>query len=256
MRADPVSLAERTAAPSLRDSLALAARKAMRIEHRRIAGRPALVIDGLYADPLAVRRLALDLDFYRPAGLYPGRFGFLSLRPQPLLALLNDLLGDALGRRLEFSPYYQDLSFAKVTTAPEGLAALQRQPHFDTFCDFAGVVYLGPLAPTEGGTSFWRHRRTGLDRAPGERPPSGAPAGPPGEIERMMLEGVTDLPDGYPVQSSLHWDLVEVVPMRFNRLVAYDARAFHSPHIPRFEPADDPDRVRLTQSLFLDFAPS
>ncbi len=243
--------------PSLRDSLALADRRRMKVERLEIGGRPALIVDGLYADPEAVREVALSLDFHRTAGLYPGCFAYLSIQPLVLLALLNDLLAEPLGRGLTFSPYYRDLTFAMTMTPPERLAPLQRQPHFDTFCDFAGVIYLGPQeGDWEGGTSFWRHRRTGLERAPGDRAAGERSAsGGVGEVERMMLEGVVDLPDGYPVQSGAHWEIASVVPMRFNRLVAYDARAFHSPHIPTFLPAADPRHGRLTQNLFLEFLP-
>ncbi|CAN5259035.1 hypothetical protein BH10PSE4_BH10PSE4_03390 [soil metagenome] len=248
----PASLA--AAAPAsvagLRDILALADRRHMAVEHRVIAGAPAVVIDGVYADPWAVRRLALELDFQRPAGLYPGRFATVSIRPRGLEALLNDLLSPRLGRRLVFSPYYGDTTFAIIETPPDALVPLQRQPHYDTFCDFAGVVYLSRRGGAPGGTSFWRHRRTGLTRAPGERlsvAPETARA-----AERLLLEGITELPPGYPVETSVHWALTEVVDMRFNRLVAYDARAFHSPHITRFESPSDRTRARLTQSLFLD----
>ena len=242
----------------LRQILALADPGAMAVEHRVIGGSPAVVVDGLYADPQAVQGLALELDFERPGGLYPGRFAAVSIRPRGLEALVNTLLGPRLGRRLGFSPYYGDTTFARVETPPSDLGPMQRQPHYDTFCDYAGVVYLGPRSGrgtgAAGGTSFWRHRRTGLVRAPGERLSPGPDTAR--SIERLLLEGLTDLAPGYLVQSNSHWEMTELVEMRFNRLVVYDARAFHSPHITRLAPAGDRAATRLTQSLFLDVVPA
>lgn len=244
-------LAERS---GLGDSLALAERETMQIQHRQIAGAPALIIDGVYADPHAVRQLALKLDFARSAGLYPGHFAALSIRPRGLEQLLNTLLEPLLKERLVFSPYYGETTFAIIDTPPEALMPMQRQPHYDTFCDVAGVIYLDPNPSARGGTSFWRHRASGMTRAAGRRGQVGPEVAR--EVERMLLAGLTDLPDGYLVDTNAHWALTDLVEMKFNRLVVYDARAFHSPHISAFERSADRTRARLTQSLFLDIVPA
>lgn len=239
--------------PGCHEAFALADPGDMAVTHLTIAGRPAVIVDGLYADPAAARRIALSLNFEGKAGLHPGRFASVAIEPHDQLALLNTLLAPRLNRSLVPSPYYRDLTFAVMTTPPQALEPLQRQPHFDTFCDFAGVVYLGPTGPSEGGTSFWRHQRTGLERAPGERSAQTAEATL--DLRRLMLEGLTSLSTGYPVATTVHWEMTQLAPLRLNRLVAYDARVFRAPHVTRFEPPDDPERARITQNLFLDFAP-
>ena len=130
------------------------------------AGTPVLVIDRLYRRPDYVRRLALSLDFYRTAGFYPGFFAFVSLSQEPLLNLVNECLFPRLGRELAIHPFYQELTFAVVTKHASELVPAQRIPHYDNFCDVAGVVYLNPPAQCIGGTSFWRHRATMLEMAP------------------------------------------------------------------------------------------
>src|SRR4051812_2372643 len=81
-----------------RSSLNLASRCEMGIESIDIAGTSAVIVDNVFANPDAVRGLALSLDFHRDAGLYPGFLGFVSLQPVGLLELLNDLLEMRLGR--------------------------------------------------------------------------------------------------------------------------------------------------------------
>jgi hypothetical protein len=244
------------------DCLRVAQRSAMRIQEMDIGGCPALVVDGVYADPWALRQLALEQDFSRRAGNYPGGFAVLPHAPGELLALINDLLAQRLGARLAFSPHYRNLTLAAAFTPPEALAPLQRQAHFDSFCDYAGIVHLSPDDAAAGagtdagasGTSFWRHRRTGWERAPLDRlsvDPVTAR-----QIEQVMLEGLVMPASGYPVESNLLWCLASIVPRRFNRLLVYDARVFHAPHIPHFMPAADLAGVRMTQNLFLNRVPA
>lgn len=164
-----------------------------------------------------------------------------------------------------------DRQQAAAFAPPESLSPLQKQAHFDSFCDYAGIVHLSPDEPgtaaaedvaVDGdlarrvacGTSFWRHRRTGWERAPLDR--LGVDPDTARQIEQVMLEGLVLPSTGYPVESNLLWRLVKIVPRRFNRLVVYDARVFHAPHIPHFVPAAGLAGVRMTQNLFLNRAPA
>src|SRR5262245_36217199 len=164
----PMPDAPATPGTSLLDPDAFALNEdALRVESRPIAGRPLLVVDGVYKHPDRARRLALALDFDRQAGLYPGRMAGVASGTGDLLRLVNRLLPGAAGRSLAVHPDYRgQLTFALLRQGGRDLRPLQRQPHFDAFCDVAGVLYLSRPEDCQGGTSFWRHRRSGLEYAP------------------------------------------------------------------------------------------
>jgi hypothetical protein len=226
------------------------------------------VLDGFYRDPGYVRDLALSLDYYRTNGLYPGFFAFASISAEPSLRLINmnGTQRQPPAEPLVFNRHYQkDFVFGIVTRAPGELQPLQRQPHFDNFCDYAGVVYLNLPEQCSGGTSFWRHRQTGLQAAP--RQGSAAydalslALGDDDEsrlMGRLMREGLAAASRGYPTESTAAWELLTVIPMRYNRCIVYDARLFHSLHIEEASFGVSLDERRLTQNLFFDFgsAPS
>lgn len=235
-----------------RAALALNDRADMDVQHVEVGGTPALVVDNVYRRPEYVRRLALDLDFHRPAGGYPGYFAFATISAMPALELVNDLMRDVLGHELGFTDGYRDdLVFAVMTREEHELTPGQRKPHTDGFCDYAGLIYLNLPEQCAGGTSFWRHRRTGLEGAPGSdaanpvlaKLAAASPAAP-GE------EDDADLPDGYLLESNATWERAQVLPMAFNRLVFYSSYLYHSPW---YDPRDFGtalDERRLTQNLY------
>ena len=65
-----------------------------------------------------------------------------------------------------------------------------------------------------------------------------------------MQQGLADAPPGYPNASSAVWELEKVVPMQYNRLVLYNARLFHSPHVTGEGFGDTKQTRRLTQNLY------
>jgi hypothetical protein len=232
-----------------------------RVEARTIAGRRLFVVDDVYQYPDEVRRFALGLDFDLQAGMYPGRLASVPGDTAPLLALVNALIAGA-GRSLVIHPPYRGgLTFALLGQAGRDLRPLQRQPHFDSFCDFAAVLYLSRPEDCQGGTSFWRHRRSGLEYAPHKGDPhsagllaSFAARDEWHLISKMMKDGLAEVGPGYITESNGRWEQVDVVEMRCNRLVMYDGRLFHSVHVPRPDWQPDLERPRLTQNLYLDWA--
>ena len=130
-----------------------------------VANAPVVVIDNLYRKPELVRQFALSLDFHHKAGYYPGGYAFISYQSRKLLGLCNYALRDKLDRRLIFNPGYKDTAFGQIWTPAEELIPVQKQPHYDYFSDYGGVVYLNPNDDGSSGTSFWRHVKTGLEDA-------------------------------------------------------------------------------------------
>ncbi|MEO6359092.1 MAG: DUF6445 family protein [Sphingomicrobium sp.] len=128
---------------------------------------PVLTIDGIYHDPAAVRRRALELDYVVPPYPYPGRiaeydqsdFGIAEL-VRKMLHLVNSAylprvppiqIGDrAIG---SFDKLHTD--FAIVDVHPDQLRDLQREPHIDNVPVF-GLIYLNEAE--RGGTMFFRRK--------------------------------------------------------------------------------------------------
>jgi hypothetical protein len=247
--------------PSLHDPDLFALADAPRVETRQIAGRRVFVVDDVYRHPDQVRHFALGLDLDLKAGMYPGRLASVPGDTAPLLGLVNGLMADS-GRSLAIHPHYRGrLTFAVLSQPGGVLHPLQRQPHFDGFCDFAAVLYLSRPEDCQGGTSFWRHRRSGLEYAPQKDDPRSAALLEPFAardewhlISKMMKDGLAEVGPGYITKSNGCWERIDVVEMRCNRLVMYDGRLFHSVHVPRPDWQPDPDRPRLTQNLYLDWA--
>lgn len=138
--------------------------------------------------------------------------------------------------------------FSLVTTPPEDLAVIQRVPHFDDLKNwyFATVHYLGP--GTFGGTGIFRHRPTGFERITQDRYREYAE-----KAEAHMQEhGIP--PPKYVDSSTDHYELIETIEYRPNRLIVYPGNLLHSGLVqPGRDIGWDPRTGRLTANLFIDF---
>jgi hypothetical protein len=234
----------------------------MRVQRMQIAGRWLIVVDGVYKDPDAVRRFALDQQYGPGGGVYPGRFARVPFATDSLLALAHELLPSPHGGRLVSHPDYRGLTaFAIPTVKGRDLSRVQQQPHADGFCDYAAVVYLSRPEDCVGGTSFWRHRRARLAYAPANGDPLTIKAirrygsGSPIQLLRaMMHEALAEPIRGYIMESNRIWVRLRVVAMRLNRLVLYDANLFHAIHPPRSNWVPDLEHPRLSQNLYVKLA--
>src|SRR5204862_5368387 len=95
-------------------------------------------------------------------------------------------------------------------------------------CDWAAVVYLNKDRDGEPGTRFYRHRETGMAVHTGE----------PGTVWPHLRDGgKLDM-----------WEVTLTVPMRFNRLVLYNANMFHRNACAWGSSVHD---SRLVQSIFI-----
>lgn len=80
-------------------------------------------------------------------------------------------------------------------------------------------------------------------------------AGTPIQLLRQMIDETLAEPiGGYITRSNENWELLDVVEMRPNRLVIYDANLLHSIYAPRTDWAPEPARPRLTQNLYVNWA--
>jgi hypothetical protein len=137
--------------------------------------------------------------------------------------------------------------FSLTTPPPKALGPLQRTPHFDasTPHHMAALLYL--CNDEQGGTGFYRHNATGLQRITADN------------RERYLDVYYEEVNARRPAQryfdrSDDRFMLLGAIPARFNRMVVYPGSMLHSACInPALSICSDPRAGRLTVNTFYDF---
>src|SRR5690349_21610358 len=155
--------------------------------------------------------LATSAHFIDAGSNYPG---IRAPVPPPyvraLLSALGPLIEEALGQLPE-----DDLdlcAFSMVTSQAGDLRASQRIPHFDG-PEPRRIAFLHYLcAPGQGGTSFYRHRASGLEIVQ------------PADVEDYRCRLASELrtrppPPEYVTGDTALFERVHCVPAAFNRLL-------------------------------------
>jgi hypothetical protein len=204
---------------------------------------PVIIIDGFSSDPRALIARAATADFIDAGPVYPGvRAPTPSAYVDTLLAATAALMEQHFGAAPADT---MDLcAFSMVTTPPAQLRPIQRIPHFDGPEDerIAFLHYL--CAPHQGGTSFYRHRATGLERIRRDR------------VDEYRSLVVAELKADKPAQDyagedSANFERIHRVDAAFNRLVIYPGNALHSGDISANTVlSEDPHAGRLTINGF------
>lgn len=161
----------------------------------------------------------------------------------------------------QWSAFFLQSRFGLITMTAEEAPGVAH-PHVDEFGFAAAVIYLCAPARCHGGTVLCRHRGTGIQTLPpfaADLPLSlvhrlthtqsystvaemlskqpQASAGPPGQrriltreqqesVWNRLMEGAPS-PRRYMTESDSHWEILEQVDMRFNRLVVYPTWQLH-----------------------------
>lgn len=178
---------------------------------------PLTIIDDAHPAPAVLQEEAQCAEFRRDEGdYYPGlRASVSDTYPSWLEGLLAGI-GNFSGARVIRS------SFALAADDPARLAPIQRIPHFDdtdpSIC--AVVHYL--CAPPHGGTSFYRHLRTGFERIDASR----IPAWRQGLAEDAKEHGMP--PAAYWSGNTARFERTGIAELRFNRLIVYPASCLHA----------------------------
>ena len=173
-----------------------------------------LMVDDFLADPHEARRQALALN-YDPKlknGNYPG---LLSETPLPIGGLersVSKLLGTEV-RGAKGTVHGQ----CRLTRRNDkGLSGVHIDPAF-----YSGILYLSAPEHCRGGTDFYRHRRTGLERVPTQQV----------DVVRAGYDDVNalieDVVNADTLKSS-KWERTFTAPMRFNRLILFSPWMFHN----------------------------
>lgn len=173
---------------------------------------PYLTVDGILADPSAVRAAALALPYLPAPAHYPGRLARFPAGDPSLTAFLGKVLALVTreylprlpqlpgGARLSM-PRGADSDFAITDTHPSQLRAEQREPHVDAVPVF-GLLYLNE--EPRGGTLFFKPRA--ISTAPGAQP-------------------------GYPSVAHERYEVCGHIEGLYNRLAIYPGFVLHSGEI-------------------------
>lgn len=183
-----------------------------------------IIIDDFYPDPDKVREHILSKGFDdKSYGNYPGVMSRERVIFPEFEKIFNDLTGDTLTPSP--SPFTGQFRSTKKSDI-----ALQHI-HFDPNCipGWAGVVFMSkPEDYTlqngnvmDVGTSFWKHKRTGLEEIPLTEE----------DLKKYgwnNKEDVTNFLETEGMDESL-WIKQLTIPFKYNRLVLFRPWLFHSP---------------------------
>ncbi len=171
-----------------------------------------LAVDDFYTDPMAVREMALGLDYY-PSGYHKGKRTELKYIIEGTREKIEQLLGKKI-YNWSSQPYNGVFQYC---TPSDPIVY-----HYDNQ-KYAGVVFLTPDAPPESGTSFYRHKKINwLMKDP--------------SVYAMWenqntLNKFCDIIMGTEHDDFLDgtkWEEVDRIGNKFNRFAMWDAKLIHS----------------------------
>ena len=192
-----------------------------------------LMIDDFLANPDAARSAALGLG-YDPANKHGNYPGLLSDRPLAIPGL-DETVGKLIGQPVKPAPGTSHNHCRLTLKGDRGVSGVHVDPAF-----YSGILYLSRPQDCRGGTDFFRHRRTGLDRVPAtlEGVHAAGYAHPDALVEEVV-NGDTLKPS--------KWERSFTAPMRYNRLILFSPWAFHN-SAPGF--GDRAENGRLVHLMF------
>ncbi len=205
-----------------------------------------LVIDNALLNADAIRDYACQYgQFNTPeATQYPGLnaplpAGFMT----PMAKALRPLLAPAFGVPVQQSVTCHGY-FGLVTLPPDALSKVQVMPHVDLIGHqrLAVLVYL--CDASQGGTAFYRHKSSGLERLTGDNFTAYTAA-----MNAEMAEGA--IPQTYVQDDHPRFERIGFTESRYNRLVVYNSNLLHSGMVKPDILSPDPRLGRLTMNIFI-----
>ena len=199
-----------------------------------------IVIDDFYADPMAIRQKALELD-YPPPGAeqnFPGRNSKQRLMPPKLEDLISEITGERLAPGMKVAH-----CVCRAAMAGDD-EKRQYYVHIDPGMAWSGILYLTLPERCRGGTEFYRHIATDSERTPLY----------PDELKAAGVRNYWEAADSIIRNDSndlSKWELTMTVPMRFNRLVLLRPWMWHTAGISF---GDSLENCRLVQLFFFEGA--
>lgn len=207
---------------------------------------PLLVVDNFIKDAQSLVDFCLaNNNFTKSDRFYPG----LRMEgPQKYMAAMHFYLGELFHAifGLQKDKWQSGRSlYSMVVLPPEQLNIQQCIPHVDSFSRSAIACVHFLCDDTKGGTSLYRHKKTGFECIDEQRVE---------EYNQVAIaEGVLDLPQkSYMNGSNYFFKQIACVDAKFNRLVVYPSAVLHSGNIaPDFDFDPNPVSGRLTLNSFI-----
>jgi hypothetical protein len=171
------------------------------------------VIDDFLRNAETVRAQALSLT-YAVGGRFPGLNSVQKLRIEGLDEVISSLVREPVR-----APWSDDFSHGscRVALASDDKPA---RIHIDQ-SHWSGILYLSRPEDCQGGTEFFRHKRTGTDRVPMD----------PENLRKIGYSSYKELQEDILDKDALdrsNWEHTMTVPMRFNRLVLLQPHYWHT----------------------------
>lgn len=218
-----------------------------RVDHVGNARAPVLVIENAWPDPQALIDIAASrTDFSNRSLYYPGQRSHAPAEyVNTLIPSLRELMRSTFGIEGELT--ITEAAFSIVLTPPEKLVPFQRVPHFDSADPnrFAVLHYLCG-GDRGGGTSFYRHRSSGLEVITADVHDDYI------KTVNSEVKAVGMPPARYPEGDSELFERIARYEAVFNRILVYRGNMLHSVNVPPdFEPDPNPRTGRLTLNTFL-----
>jgi len=173
-----------------------------------------LMVDDFLGNPDVARAAALALG-YDPANKHGNYPGLLSDRPLEIPGL-DDTVSRLIGHAVKAAPDTSHNHCRLTLKGDRGRSGVHIDPAF-----YSGILYLSRPQDCRGGTDFFRHKRTGLDRVPASL--EGVQAAGYADHDALIEEVV----NGDTLKPA-KWDKSFTAPMRYNRLILFSPWAFHN----------------------------
>lgn len=172
-----------------------------------------LIVDDFLTNAQQLRDTALKLTYPQLEGPFPGRNSLERIQLDGLVPTVSRLLGEPLALMEPLGSHAK----CRITLAAD---AGRAKVHIDP-SHWSGILYLSQPEHCQGGTEFFRHKRTNTDRAPLTR----------AELAHMGYASIDEMHQDIIERDSnddAQWERTMVVPMRFNRLVLLRPWLWHT----------------------------
>ncbi|MFU8878375.1 MAG: DUF6445 family protein, partial [Wenzhouxiangellaceae bacterium] len=173
-----------------------------------------IVVDDFLDNAAQLREAAVGLEYPAPPAeaYYSGRNSAQRVNLEGVTEQVSRLVGEAL----EPVPGTGHGKFRLTLEGDEGRGDI----HIDSQCHWSGIYYLSRPEDCRGGTEFFRHLPTGMERCPLTA----------GEFRACGMNGPEDLVDKIIKPHSRDrskWERTMTVPMKFNRLILFRPWLWH-----------------------------
>ncbi|GIW21519.1 MAG: hypothetical protein KatS3mg068_0526 [Candidatus Sericytochromatia bacterium] len=200
------------------------------IKIKKIGNYNVIIVDNVYKYPDKVRELAIKspaTNFKDITHDSPGPRVCLSIDTKNIVDFCNFITE----RLFSTSILQKNLFIANIYSDDINVDCIKNRPHADNYF-FAGVIYLNLPYECDGGTAFYKNKITNLQYQISDEP---------------ILFDKT-LENFFLTESNKYWELIDIVEMKYNRLILYRANLFHSPYIRKG--FFTKDKYRINQVLF------